>query len=97
MNRSGTLSRPISCNIGKRIDVSCTLEPFNRGGKTMFKPAKAMFQSMQCRLKGHVYVDSRSQPGTRVCVRCQDRRPFEGLRETSGDAEQSAHPRAGQD
>ena len=60
----------------------------------MFKPAKAMFRSMQCRLKGHVYVDSRSQPGTRVCVRCQDRRPFEGLRETSGDADQSAHPRA---
>jgi hypothetical protein len=56
-----------------------------------------MFRSMQCRLKGHVYVDSRSQPGTRVCVRCQDRRPFEGLRERSGDADQSAHPRAGQD
>jgi hypothetical protein len=97
MNRSGPVTRPFSCNIGKRIGVSYTLKAFYRGGKTMFKPAKAMFQSMQCRLKGHVYVDSRSQPGTRVCVRCQDRRPFEGLRETSGDADQSAHPRARQD
>jgi hypothetical protein len=97
MNRSGPVTRPFSCNIGKRIGVSYMLKAFYRGGKTMFKPAKAMFQSMQCRLKGHVYVDSRSQPGTRVCVRCQDRRPFEGLRETSGDADQSAHPRAGQD
>ena len=97
MNRSGPVTRPFSCNIGKRIGVSYTLKAFYRGGKTMFKPAKAMFRSMQCRLKGHVYVDSRSQPGTRVCVRCQDRRPFEGLRERPGDADQSAHPRAGQD
>lgn len=38
-----------------------------------------MLKSMKCLLKGHVYVDSRSQPGTRVCVRCKDRKPFEGL------------------
>lgn len=63
----------------------------------MFKPTKALFRSVQCRLKGHVYVDSRSQPGTRVCVRCQDRRPFEGLCESSGEGDQSAHPGAGQD
>ena len=56
-----------------------------------------MLKSMKCRLKGHVYVDSRSQPGTRVCVRCQDRQPFEGLREPSGNGDTSAHPRTGQD
>lgn len=56
-----------------------------------------MLKSMKCRLKGHVYVDSRSQPGTRVCVRCQDRQPFEGLRESSGNGDPSAHPRTGQD
>ena len=38
-----------------------------------------MFQSLRCALKGHMYVDSRSQPGTEVCVRCRQRRPFEGL------------------
>jgi hypothetical protein len=38
-----------------------------------------MFQSLKCLLKGHMYVDSRSQPGTEVCVRCRHRRPFEGL------------------
>ena len=56
-----------------------------------------MLKSMKCRLKGHVYVDSHSQPGTRVCVRCQDRQPFEGLREPSGNGDPSAHPRTGQD
>ena len=51
-----------------------------------------MLKSMKCLLKGHVYVDSRSQPGTRVCVRCKDRKPFEGLiPETgSGDTPDSA-------
>lgn len=38
-----------------------------------------MFKSLSCRLKGHLYVDSRSQPGTRVCVRCKHRQLFEGL------------------
>lgn len=30
-------------------------------------------------MKGHMFVDSRSQPGTQVCVRCRQRRPFERL------------------
>ncbi len=38
-----------------------------------------MFKSLSCRLKGHLFVDSRSQPGTRVCVRCKHRQIFEGL------------------
>jgi hypothetical protein len=38
-----------------------------------------MLESLKCRMKGHVFVDSRSQPGTRVCVRCRLRKPFEGL------------------
>lgn len=28
-----------------------------------------------------MFVDSRSQPGTQVCVRCHMRRQFEGLTE----------------
>lgn len=44
-----------------------------------------MLKSVKCLLKGHVYVDSRSQPGTRVCVRCGDRKPFEGLIPPSSD------------
>lgn len=38
-----------------------------------------MFQSLHCMWKGHQFVDSRSQPGTRVCLRCSQRRLFEGL------------------
>ncbi len=38
-----------------------------------------MFKALKCALKGHLFVDSRSQPGTEVCVRCQRRQPFEGL------------------
>ena len=38
-----------------------------------------MFEVLRCAWKGHQFVDSRSQPGTRVCVRCRQRRPFEGL------------------
>ena len=33
----------------------------------------------RCSHKGHLFVDSRSQPGTQVCVRCRLRKPFEGL------------------
>ena len=33
-----------------------------------------------CAWKGHQFVDSRSQPGTQVCVRCRFRKPFEGLK-----------------
>ena len=38
-----------------------------------------MFKSLKCLIKGHLYVDSRSEAGTKVCVRCRDRQPFEGL------------------
>jgi len=38
-----------------------------------------MFQILRCARKGHLYVDSRSQPGVQVCVRCKHRLPFEGL------------------
>jgi hypothetical protein len=38
-----------------------------------------MLETFRCRVKGHVFVDSRSQPGMQVCVRCRYREPFEGL------------------
>lgn len=38
-----------------------------------------MFEALRCAQKGHVFVDSRSQPGTQVCVRCRLRKPFEAL------------------
>lgn len=38
-----------------------------------------MFKTLKCARKGHLFVDSRSQPGTQVCVRCQHRQRFEGL------------------
>lgn len=38
-----------------------------------------MFEALRCAWKGHQFVDSRSQPGTQVCLRCRERRPFEGL------------------
>ena len=38
-----------------------------------------MFKVTRCAWKGHVFVDSRSQPGTRVCVRCRERKPFETM------------------
>lgn len=38
-----------------------------------------MLKSLKCIIKGHLFVDSRSQPGTQVCVRCRHRLPFEGL------------------
>lgn len=36
--------------------------------------------ALRCRIKGHVFVDSRSVPGTKVCTRCRLREPFEGLK-----------------
>ena len=33
----------------------------------------------RCARNGHLFVDSRSQPATQVCVRCRFRKPFEGL------------------
>lgn len=38
-----------------------------------------MFKTLKCRLAGHIFVDSRSEPGTQVCVRCRYRQAFEGL------------------
>ena len=38
-----------------------------------------MLKSLKCFRKGHLFVDSRSSPGTQVCVRCRLRKPFEGL------------------
>lgn len=38
-----------------------------------------MFKSLKCRLSGHIFVDSRSQPGVQVCVRCRHRQAFESL------------------
>lgn len=38
-----------------------------------------MFETLRCAWKGHLFVDSRSRPGTQVCLRCHQRRPFEGL------------------
>lgn len=38
-----------------------------------------MFERLRCQLKGgHLFVDSRSQPGMQTCVRCRLRIPFEG-------------------
>ena len=37
-----------------------------------------MFETLRCQLKGgHLFVDSRSHPGMKTCVRCRVRRPFE--------------------
>lgn len=38
-----------------------------------------MFNSLRCRLKGHLFVDSRSLPGMQTCVRCRLRQPFESV------------------
>jgi len=40
---------------------------------------RMFFKRLQCARKGHLFVDSRSRPGTQVCVRCRYRAPFEGL------------------
>jgi hypothetical protein len=36
-----------------------------------------MFEALRCAWKGHLFVDSRSQPGMQVCVRCRQHKPFE--------------------
>ncbi|RZJ46247.1 MAG: hypothetical protein EON87_05360 [Brevundimonas sp.] len=57
---------------------------FSRIGTTMLN-------SLRCSLKGHIFVDSRSQPGMQTCVRCRTRQPFERLRVVpSGRAENEA-------
>jgi hypothetical protein len=48
-----------------------------------------MFQTIRCQLKGgHLFVDSRSQPGMQTCVRCRTRRPFEGSVAAKADLEE---------
>ena len=42
-----------------------------------------MFKAIRCRLKGHIFTDSHSEPGVQVCLRCRERQPFEGLVEPS--------------
>jgi len=37
-----------------------------------------MFEGLRCKHKGHLFVDSRSIPGTTVCVRCRHRQSFDG-------------------
>jgi len=51
-----------------------------------------MFKSLKCAIKGHLFVDSRSQAGTQVCVRCRHRQPFEGLARTPAPQSDSAAP-----
>jgi hypothetical protein len=42
-----------------------------------------MFEALRCAVKGHLFVDSRSQPGTQVCLRRRRRQLFEGLTKNS--------------
>lgn len=51
-----------------------------------------MFSFARCAWKGHLFVDSRSQPGTQVCVRCRQRQPFEGLAQASQPADARERP-----
>lgn len=53
-----------------------------------------MYKALKCRLTGHVFVDSRSQPGVQVCARCRHRQAFEGLKPASAAAEQRADERS---
>jgi hypothetical protein len=41
-----------------------------------------MYKALKCRFTGHVFVDSRSQAGVKVCARCRHRQAFEGLTPT---------------
>jgi hypothetical protein len=52
-----------------------------------------MFKLLKCLLKGHKFVDSRSAPGTQVCVRCRRRQPFEAFAPTPPAA--ASHPADG--
>jgi len=53
--------------------------------KLFAQPLSARFKSLRCLMKGHVFVDSRSQVGTQVCVRCKHRRPFENCPAATDD------------
>jgi hypothetical protein len=52
-----------------------------------------MFEGLKCARKGHLFVDSRSQPGMQTCVRCRLRQPFEGA--GGAAAERAAPPTVG--
>ncbi len=43
-----------------------------------------MLSSLRCKLKGHLFVDSRSLPGMQTCVRCRVRQPFQSALGASG-------------
>lgn len=51
-----------------------------------------MFKTLKCRLSGHIFVDSRSQPGVQTCVRCRHRKAFEGLKAAPLAHEQTPTP-----
>lgn len=52
-----------------------------------------MLNTLRCSLKGHIFVDSRSQPGMQTCVRCRTRQPFESLRAVVSAPPASEAPR----
>jgi hypothetical protein len=52
-----------------------------------------MFETLRCRLKGHQFVDSRSQPGMVTCVRCKHREPFTAIRKPAEPPNLSTPPR----
>ena len=54
-----------------------------------------MFKTIRCLAKGHLFVDSRSTPGTQVCVRCRLRKPFEVLdpQASEGDKDETGSAR----
>lgn len=52
-----------------------------------------MFKSFRCLRKGHLFVDSKSVPGTEVCVRCRYRKPFDGLDAAASKGRDGTEPR----
>jgi len=52
-----------------------------------------MLKTLRCKIKGHIFVDSRSLPGMQTCARCRTRVPFEALvAEQQGAKEPPAAP-----
>lgn len=49
-----------------------------------------MFEGLRCKRKGHMFVDSRSTPGTMVCVRCRHRQSFDGATVTQEKTDTSS-------
>jgi hypothetical protein len=59
---------------------------------TLFAHIEAiMLNSLRCRLKGHLFVDSRSLPGMQTCVRCRLRQPFESVVGALGYVQDKPH------